>query len=92
VFFGFGSGISTTSAIEIRPGLPVEISTENTREMWEVQRVLEAIAGMVAGQIGVEGLGSYRAPRVVFDASDFFVIATGATTVRVMIFLSPEYQ
>lgn len=92
VFFGYSSSITTGSGIEVRPGLPVTLTVDNVREQWETQRVLEAIAGMIAAQGGYNGLGSYRAPRVVFDASDFFVVAASATTVRVMLFLTPEYQ
>jgi hypothetical protein len=92
VFFGFSSSITTTSGIECRAGLPVTLSVDNVREQWETQRVLEAIAGMIAAQGGYNGLGSYRAPRVVFDASDFFLVATATTSVSIMLFLTPEYQ
>jgi hypothetical protein len=92
VFFGFSSSVTTGSGIEVRPGLPVVLSVDNVREQWEMQRILEAIAGMIAAQGGYNGLGSYRAPRVVFDASDFFVVATGTVNMRVMLFLTPEYQ
>lgn len=91
-FFGFSSSITTGSGIEVRPGLPIFLSVDNVREQWEVQRVLEAIAGMIAGAFGYNGLGAYRAPRVVFDASDFFIVAASTTTVRIMLFLTPEYQ
>ncbi len=91
-FFGFGNAINITSGVEIRPGLPITISTENTREMWEIQRVLEAIAGMLASERGITGLGTYRAPRVVFDASDYFLVAASPVPVRVIIFTTPEYQ
>ena len=92
VFFGFSSSITTGAGIEVRPGLPVTLSIDNNREQWEIQRVLEAMAGMMAAQGGYNALGSYRAPRVVFDASDFFVVAASTTTVRVMLFLTPEFQ
>jgi hypothetical protein len=92
VFFGFGNGITATSGIEIRPGLPVVIEASNTREQWEIQRLLEMIAGMIAAERGYNPPGEYRAPRVVFDASDYFVVATTATTVRVMLFMSPQFQ
>jgi len=92
VFFGYGSGITTTSGIEIRAGLPITLSTENGRENWELQRVLEAIGGMIASVLGVAPLGVYRAPRVIFNANEYFVIATAPTTVRVMLFPTAEYQ
>lgn len=91
-FFGFGSAINDTSGTEIRPGVPAIISTENGREQWELQRLFEAIAGMLAADRGYDALGPYRAPRVVFDASDYFVFATTAVPVRVMLFTTPEYQ
>ncbi len=92
-FFGFGNAVNTVSGIELRAGNPVVISTENTREQWEIQRLFEAIAGMMAAQMGITtSLGFYRAPRVVFDASDYFVVAASAVTVRVMIFTTPEFQ
>lgn len=91
-FFGFGNAITVGSGIEIRAGIPLVITTENTREQWELQRMLEILSSMIAAQNGVPSVGTYRAPRVVFDASDYFVVATGAVTVRVMIFTSPEFQ
>lgn len=92
-FFGFSSSITPTTGIEIRPGTPFPIVLSQDREFWELQRVVEAMAGMMAASLNIPGtLGPYRAPRVVFDASDFFITATVATTVRVMLFLTPEYQ
>lgn len=91
-FFGFGNAITVGSGIEIRAGIPQVIGTENTREQWELQRMLEILTSMIAAQNGVPPSGVYRAPRVVFDASDYFVVAASAVTVRVMIFTSPEFQ
>lgn len=91
-FFGFGNAVNATSGIELQPGLPVAISADNTREQWETQRILEAIAGMIAGERGYSPIGPYRAPRVCFDASDYFVMAATPITVRVMLFLLPEFQ
>jgi len=92
VFFGYGNAITLTSGIEVRPGLPIIMEAANTREPWELQRLLEMIAGMIAAERGYNAPGEYRAPRVVFNANEYFVVATAATTVRVMLFLSPEYQ
>jgi hypothetical protein len=91
-FFGYGGGVTTASGIEIRAGLPIVLTTENTREMWEIQRLLEAIAGMIAAPLGVTALAPYRAPRVVFNANEYYLIATAPTTVRVMLFTTPQYQ
>jgi hypothetical protein len=92
VFFGYGGGITPTSGIEIRAGLPIVLTTENGREQWELQRVLEAIAGMIAAERGYNALGPYRAPRVIFNSNEYFLVATAATTVRVMLFMTAEYQ
>lgn len=92
VFFGYGNGVTVNSGIEVRPGLPIVLSTENTREQWEIQRSLEAIAGMIAGERQYNALGPFRAPRVVFSAADYFVVAAGAVACRVMLFPTPEYQ
>lgn len=92
VFFGFGSGITVTSGIEIQAGAPVIITPDNTREMWDLQKPLEFIAAMMAYQFGLPALGPYRAPRVVFNAKDYFVVAPAATAVSVMLFYVPEQQ
>lgn len=92
VFFGFGSGITTTSAIEVRAGSPLVISPDNGREMWEIQKPLELIAAAFAAQSGVPASGPYRAPRVVLNAKDYFVVATALTAVSVMLFYVPEQQ
>lgn len=87
-FFGYSNAVTTSSGIEIRPGLPIVITPENSREQWELQRVLEAMSVML-------GYASepYRAPRVVFDASAYFLVAaTVPLAVSVMIFLVPEFQ
>lgn len=92
VFFGYGSGISVTSGIEIRPGLPILLSPENSREQWEIQRVLEMIAGMMAAERGYAGPGPFRSPRVVLNANEYWVVAAAATAVSVMLFPVPEMQ
>jgi len=92
VFLGFGNGVTVTSGIEIRPGIPVALEAVNEREMWEIQRLLEAIAGMMATERGYNAMGPFRAPRVVFSANDYYVIAAAATTLRVMLFTTPEFQ
>lgn len=92
VFFGFGSGITTVSGIEIRAGLPVVVAPDNTREMWDLQRPLEFIAALMAYQYGMPAPGPYRAPRVVFNAKDYFVVAPALTAISVMLFYVPEQQ
>jgi hypothetical protein len=92
IFFGFGSGITTSSGIEIRPGLPVLFAPDNTREMWELQRLLEQIATILANQAGLPTLGQYKAPRVVLNGSDWYVVTTLAVTMSVMLLNVPELQ
>lgn len=92
VFFGFGNAVTPTTGIEIRPGIPVLLEPENVREQWEVQRVLEYIAALLATQTGAPALGHYRAPRVVFDASDWFLVAAANTAIAVTLFYVPEMQ
>jgi hypothetical protein len=93
IFFGFGSSITTASGIEVQPGLPVQIKPDNTREQWEVQRLLEMIAAMLADQGGYNILGQYKAPRVVLDASQWYVVcATATVAISVCLFNVPEQQ
>lgn len=93
VFFGYGSSLTTTAGIEVFPGTPVLIEPENTRELWELQRLLEWIGGMIAAANNFpSSLGTYRAPRVVFNANEFFVVSTGAQTMGVMLFYVPDQQ
>jgi hypothetical protein len=94
VFFGYGSGISSTSGIEIKAGVPLALTADNDREQWELQRVLEAFTAMMAADRGYQPLGLFRAPRVVFDANGYFLVcAAGLTqTVGIMLFNIPELQ
>lgn len=92
VFFGYGSGVTTTSGIEIRAGIPQFFSPDNVREPWELQRCLEYIAGMIARWLRLPVLDPYRSPRVVMDASQWYLVATASTTISVMIFQVPELQ
>jgi hypothetical protein len=96
VFFGYGSGVTTASGLEVRAGLPIVISTENTREQWELQRLLEAILAFQASDHGLPPLALYKAPRVVFNANQYYLIGGGAvgtaTTVGIMLFQVPEMQ
>lgn len=91
-FIGFGSGVTTANGLELQPGLPILFQPENTREMWEIQRSLELICALLAAERGYTSLPQYRAPRVVFDASDWFVTSTVATTLSVICFTVPELQ
>jgi hypothetical protein len=92
VFFGYGSGVSTTSGIEIKAGVPLAITADNIREQWELQRILEALAAMLANDRGFQPLGYFRSPRVVFDANQYFLICATTQTVGVMLFNVPELQ
>lgn len=92
VFFGYGSGISTASGIEVKAGVPMAITADNVREQWELQRILEALAAMMASDRGYQPLGKFRSPRVIFDASQYFLVGTGSQAVGVMLFNLPELQ
>ena len=92
VFFGFGSGITITSGIEIQAGNPLILSPDNVREQWDIQKPLEFIAAILAQQAGLPALGPYRAPRLVLNPNDYFVVAAAATAVSVMLFYVPEQQ
>lgn len=92
IFWGYGSSVSVNSGQEVRPGLPITIAPENTREQWELQRCLEMLALIHAEERGLPTLGQYRAPRVVLDASNLFIVAAAATAVSVLLFLVPEQQ
>ena len=92
VFFGYGAGVTTTNCLEVQAGTPILIEPENTREQWELQRQLEFIAAMLAELRGYPTLGQYRAPRVVFNAGEYFLTATAATVMSVILFSIPELQ
>lgn len=92
VFFGFGGGISVTSGLEVRPGLPIEWATDNTREQWELQRALERMYNLMAFGAGAPIPDPYKAPRVVYDLSNIFIIAAGPLTVAITAFFPPEQQ
>ena len=58
VFFGFGSGVTITSGIEIQAGNPLILSPDNVREQWEIQKPLEFIAAILAQQAGLPRAGA----------------------------------
>lgn len=89
---GFGSTVTPGNGIEIQPGIPIILIPDNTRELWELQRVLEYIAAMMAADRGLPCLPMYRAPRVCFDASNWFLTATVAVTVAITLFHVPQDQ
>jgi hypothetical protein len=92
VFIGYGSGVTVTSGLEVVAGAPIEIAAENSREMWELQRLLEVIALMIANERGYSTIGQYRAPRVVLDASQWYVVAAANVPISVTIFPVPLQQ
>lgn len=100
-FFGFGSGVTSASGIEVKPGIPQLYSPDNVREQWELQRQIEAIEALLSYFIGtalgvgpIPPLGPFMAPRVVLNAHDYYLVnAAGITqTVAVMLWTVPEYQ
>lgn len=100
-FFGFGAGVTSQSGIEVQPGLPQFYSPSNTREQWEIQRLLEALTALLGYYVGQteQGIpiptpGQFMAPRVVLNAHDYYLInATGVQqNVQVMLFTVPEFQ
>lgn len=93
VFVGYGSGVTIASGLEIQPGVPVSIAPENSREQWELQRMLETMAAILAFERGYPSPGPMRAPRVVFNANEYYVVASvAAVPLRVMLFNVPELQ
>ena len=92
VFWGYGAQITTGSGLEIQPGLPIIIEPENTRELWELQRMLELMAAMLADQIGLDAPGPYRAPRVAFNATEWYIVAAGPVSMSIVLFNHAEGQ
>lgn len=93
VFLGFGGALTLTSGLEVRAGTPAFFGADNTREMWELQRTLEILVALAAANLGQSPiLNPYKAPRVVLDLSDFYVIAAAPTVATVLWFAIPESQ
>lgn len=92
VWLGYGSGVQVGTGVEIQPGTPFFFSPTNTRELWELQRVFEYLTEIMGGLNGITPLPVYKAPRVVLDASNWFLIASATTTVTGLLFLIPEQQ
>lgn len=93
VFVGFGAGVTVASGLELQAGIPVVLPPgENDRELWELQRPLEYMVAILAMQAGFPAPGIYRAPRVVLDLSQYFLVAAASTSVYVMPFFVPEMQ
>lgn len=94
VFFGYGAGVNIASGIEVRAGIPQTLSPDNTREQWELQRTLEAIAAILAADRGLNPIGTFKSPRVVLDANSYYLVApvAGPTVVAIMLWLPPQYQ
>jgi len=91
VFMGF-AGVTITSGLEVRPGLPIEWATDNTREQWELQRAMELIASLLAMKEGGAPLTTYRPPRVVYNLADIFIVAAAPTAISITVFNVPEQQ
>lgn len=81
VFIG-NPGITTATGFEIPAGTAPFFGIEQVRQMYELQRPTDKIIGaMECSPVPLEGL-----PFVVFDLSQFFIIAGGATTVTLITF------
>jgi hypothetical protein len=91
VFWG-PNGVTVTTGIEVRPGVPQPLLMEQVREQWELQRQLEHIGAMIAGATGNPGMAPYRAPKVIFDLSQIYLAAAAAQAVTIIAFLPPEEQ
>lgn len=92
IFWGFNGATTTTSGMEVRAGIPIEIAADNTREQWEIQRAMEMLATLFCAQAGMPIPGSYRAPRIVIDLASIFVVTAVAITISVTAFNVPEQQ
>lgn len=90
-FWG-GNGVTTTTGIEIRPGLPAAYTLDQVREQWELQRALEHIGAMIAAATNNAPMGPYMAPKVIIDLSQIYVAALAAQSVSIIAFLPPEQQ
>lgn len=85
-------GVTVTTGIEIRPGIPAFIGLDQDREMWELQRQLEHMGAMMASQGGFEIMAPYMAPRVIIDLNAIALASVAAQPVAILAFLAPEYQ
>lgn len=92
VWIGYGSGIQVGGGMLVPAGGSRFLSPDNTRELWELQRTLEMLAGIDTTQNGLPALPLYRAPRVVLDLSKYYAIASGAQVLGVLAFYVPEGQ
>lgn len=90
VFFGFGSGIGPTSGIQVAANQPILFAPENNRELWEIQRVLEALYGLLSqGQ----SLPQFKSPRVVMDLNQWYhCCSSGTQAFSAMAIFIPEMQ
>jgi hypothetical protein len=91
VFWG-PSGVTVTTGIEVRPGVPGTLALDQVREQWELQRSLEYIAALVANATSSQIQGPYKAPRVILDLSQIYVASVAAQAVTIVAFLPPELQ
>ena len=90
MFFGYGNQLTAAGGVQLIASQPVLIAPSNTRELWELQRVLEAI---YAAQTGM-ALPQWKAPRVAMDLNSWcLVCATGVTqTVGGIALYIPDAQ
>lgn len=92
VFVGRG-GVNALNSIEVRPGIPLFLGTDNTRQLWEVQTALQDIAALLAANMNVEAPQPQLSPRVVFNVDDFMVISpTAIQSISIVLFFPPELQ
>lgn len=76
VFFGYGSSLVAGSGIQIAASQPVLIAPSNSRELWEIQRVLEAMYASMTGQ----PLQPWKAPRVAMDLNKWYLVCSAGLT------------
>ena len=100
-FFGFGSSVSSSSGIEVVPGVPQIFRPENVREQWEIQRLLEYMAAVLGVFVGqslfgqtIPPLGQFMSPRVVLNAHDYYLVnaPTISQNVATLLFNVPLFQ
>ncbi len=80
VYFG-GAGVNavTPNGLEIRPGIPIMLSIQNERQLYEVQAPL----------VDMECVTPEVIPYIVWELSTCYLVATAPVGVGVLIFKAP---